>query len=231
MKKNSTSSIILTALSACCIWLVTDRIYVPRNQYVIELHLRSPSGINTVDYSDVIDDESFTPEETTTIKSFYDWLVKTSRSGQDVIKQFEKLKLVGYMPTKDDVPTVGWGTTRINGTSVKLGQKITVEHAQELFEKDLAYFEKIVDSQVKVPITQGQFDALVSFCYNVGDGAFKNSTLLRKLNAKDYVGASEEFQRWTKQKGKVLRGLVVRRHLEKQLFCKDLTRNEGNMNG
>jgi hypothetical protein len=71
---------------------------------------------------------------------------------------------------------------------------------------------------VKVPLTQNQFDALVSLVYNIGQTAFSNSTLLKKLNAKDYQGAADQFLRWNKGGGKVMKGLVRRREAERALF-------------
>ena len=83
---------------------------------------------------------------------------------------------------------------------------------------DLAWVEVAVHKYVKVPLNQNQYDALCSFVYNLGATNFKNSTLLKKLNKKDYNGAANELPRWNKQKGKVLRGLTIRRQLEKDLF-------------
>ncbi|WP_312069487.1 lysozyme, partial [Acinetobacter sp.] len=77
-----------------------------------------------------------------------------------------------------------------------------------------------VNNLVKVPLSQNQFDALVSLTYNIGSTAFKNSTLLKKLNAKDYAGAADQFLRWNKGGGKVLKGLVRRREAERALFLK-----------
>jgi len=144
--------------------------------------------------------------------------MKTSIKGQEIIKEFEELRLEAYLPTPNDVLTIGWGTTRIDGRPVQEGEKIKRERAQDLFNKDLIYFENSVTKLVKVYLTQDQFDALVSFVYNIGVGAFSKSTLLKKLNNKDYNGAQKEFKRWNKQAGKVLRGLVKRRELEAKLF-------------
>lgn len=145
---------------------------------------------------------------------------KTSKAGQDIIKQFEGLRLVGYMPTPNDVPTCGYGSTRIHGRKVILGEHITIEEAQEQLELDLLQFEDVINNSVKTPLTQNQFDALVSFTYNVGSGNFKSSTLLKLLNAGNYKGAADQFVRWNKQAGKELPGLTKRRLMEKDLFLK-----------
>lgn len=112
--------------------------------------------------------------------------------------------------------TIGYGHT--NG--VKKGQKITKEEAEAYLREDVKKFENGVNKYVSAPLTQNQFDALVSFCFNCGLGAFKNSTLRKKLNAKDYAGAGKELLRWNKAGGVVLGGLKRRRNAEKALFDK-----------
>ena len=109
---------------------------------------------------------------------------------------------------------------RKNGVKVKKGDKCTLEQAKSYFAHDLKSFEKTVNDSVKVPLSQNQFDALVSLTYNIGSTAFKNSTLLKKLNAKDFTGAADQFLRWNKGGGKVLKGLVRRREAERALFLK-----------
>lgn len=140
--------------------------------------------------------------------------MKTAKPGRDLIKDFEKLRLVAYLPTPDDVWTIGWGHTK----GVKQGDVCTVEQAEQYLTEDLDWSEWAVNTLVKVPINQNQFDALVSFTFNLGAGNFSQSTLLRKLNGGDYVGAALEFPRWNKQAGKVLAGLVRRRKAEQTLF-------------
>jgi len=137
----------------------------------------------------------------------------TSQKGLDLIKSFEGLRLSAYK-CPADVWTIGYGTT----AGVKQGQTITKERADELLREDVARFEAQVLRLVKVPLTQGQFDALTSFVYNLGAGNLGNSTLLRLLNAGDYKGAAAQFDRWNKAGGKVLAGLVRRRAAERALF-------------
>lgn len=143
-----------------------------------------------------------------------------SKTGIGLISSFEGIRLNAY----DDgvgVWTIGIGTTVYpNGIKVKKGDKCTLEQAKEYFAHDLNRFEASVNNLVKVPLSQNQFDALVSLTYNIGSGNFASSTLLKKLNAKDYQGAADQFPRWNKAKGKVLNGLVRRREAERALFLK-----------
>lgn len=136
-----------------------------------------------------------------------------SQKGLDLIKSFEGLRLSAYK-CPADVWTIGYGAT----AGVKPGQTITKERAEELLREDVKRFEGYVDRLVKVPLTQGQFDALVSFAYNLGPGALEKSTLLDQLNRGDYDSAAAQFDRWTKAGGKELPGLVKRRAAERALF-------------
>ena len=95
---------------------------------------------------------------------------------------------------------------------------VTQEQADALLAADIQRFEKGVAALLKVQVTQGQFDALVSFSFNCGLGNLESSTLLRKLNAGDVDGAAAEFPRWNKAGGSVLRGLTLRREAEQRLF-------------
>lgn len=144
----------------------------------------------------------------------------TSDVGVDLISGFEGTRFKAY----DDgvgVWTIGTGTTVYpNGVKVKQGDTCTPEQAKTYFKHDLAKFEKTVNESVTVPLTQNQFDALVSLTYNIGSGAFNNSTLLKKLNKGDYQGAADQFLAWKKAGGKVLPGLVRRREAERALFLK-----------
>ena len=141
----------------------------------------------------------------------------TSKNGKDIIKKYEGFRAAAYV-CPAGVVTIGYGTTKINGKPVSENMKITTAEANVLLDEDLFIFEKHVNDLVKVDLTQNQFDALVSFVYNVGPGAFKKSTLLKKLNLEDYEGAANEFPRWNKANKKVLPGLTRRRATEKELF-------------
>lgn len=134
------------------------------------------------------------------------------------IKGYEKCRLKAYMPTADDVPTIGWGST---GPDIKLGTTWTQAQADARFAADLTRFaSKVTGLLGTAPTTQSQFDALVSFAYNVGysDGGLKTSTLLRMHKDGDYEGAANQFQRWNKQAGRVLNGLTKRRSAEADIY-------------
>ena len=145
--------------------------------------------------------------------------MKTSKAGLDLIKQFESFRAAPYLCSAG-VPTIGYGTTVYpNGIKVKLSdQKITQQLAESFLQFHVNAIEKDVSKLVKVTLTQNQFDALVSFVYNVGLGAFGDSTLLKLLNAGDIDGTSKQFERWNKAGGKVSNGLTRRRNAEKALF-------------
>ena len=148
------------------------------------------------------------------------WEMKTSENGKNLIKQFEGKRLSAY----DDgvgVWTIGYGTIKYpNGLRVKRGDTCTDAQANTYFNNDLITFENAVNRLVKVKLNQNQFDALVSFTYNLGETNLYKSTLLKKLNAGDYIGASNEFEKWNKASGRVLTGLTRRRKAEKELFLK-----------
>ena len=134
----------------------------------------------------------------------------------DFIKGYEKCKLVAYMPTPNDRPTIGWGST---GPDIRLGMTWTRAQADDRFEADLAKFSAGVSKLLgAAPTTQGQFDALTSFAYNCGLEALKTSTLLRMHKDGEYENARLQFGRWNKQAGKVLNGLTKRRAAEAEIY-------------
>lgn len=139
--------------------------------------------------------------------------MKISSKGLDIIKVSESCKLTAYRCAANKI-TIGWGSTK----NVKMGMCITQEQADKRLLEDINVAEKAVSSLVRVKLTQNQFDALTSFVFNIGNGNFSNSTLLKKLNAGNYKAASEEFKRWNKADGKVLSGLTTRRKKETELF-------------
>lgn len=144
--------------------------------------------------------------------------MQTSDKGIALIKQFEGCKLTAYQDSVG-VWTIGYGWTQpVDGKSIRAGMTIKQETAERLLKTGLVSYESDVSRLVKVGLTQGQFDALVSFTYNLGARSLSTSTLLRKLNAGDYVGAADEFIRWNKAGGKVLNGLTRRREAERALF-------------
>lgn len=140
--------------------------------------------------------------------------VKLSSSGQGVIKEAEGLELEAYQDT-GGVWTIGYGHT---GPEARPGARISEEEANELLARDVQEAENIINKHVKVPLSQNQFDALASFAYNVGEGQFMNSTLLRKLNDGQYSSVPVELDRWVYDNGQVVKGLINRREKEKKLF-------------
>jgi lysozyme len=149
-------------------------------------------------------------------------ITKISDNGIELIKRFEGLSLKPYLcPAK--IPTIGYGNTFYkNGKKVTLNDKpITEQKAVEMLKQSLEKFEQYVDSYCIDTITQNQFDAIVSFCYNVGPANLKSSTLLKKVNANaNDETIRAEFMKWTKGGGKVLKGLVTRRTAEADLYFK-----------
>ncbi|MEP8955170.1 lysozyme [Enterobacter hormaechei] len=144
--------------------------------------------------------------------------MQTSEKGIALIKQFEGCKLTAYQDSVG-VWTIGYGWTQpVDGKPIRAGMTIKQETAERLLKNGLVSYESDVSRLVKVGVNQGQFDALVSFTYNLGARSLSTSTLLRKLNAGDYAGAADEFMRWNKAGGKVLNGLTRRREAERALF-------------
>lgn len=144
--------------------------------------------------------------------------MKTSQAGIDLIHSFEQLRLKAYPDpgSKDGKPyTVGWGST---GSDIGPGTLWTKEKADQRFASDLSKFEQAVSLLVKVPLTQYQFDAIVSFTYNLGIGSLKSSTMLKMLNEGDYSNAGLQLLRWTKNDGVEMAGLVRRRKAELKMF-------------
>ena len=139
-----------------------------------------------------------------------------SENGINLIKRFEGCRLKAYR-CPAGVLTIGYGHT---GCDVSNGMVISQEKAENMLKMDLTVHCNNVSKLVKVPITQNQFDALVSFEFNVGYGALSTSTLLRLLNQGKYTEASKQFERWVYAGGKPLEGLKKRRIAEKELFLR-----------
>lgn len=145
--------------------------------------------------------------------------MKISEKGLGLIKEFEGLVLKPY---KDAVgiATIGYGNTYYeDGRKVSLSDPaITEERATELLKMVVKRYEDAINRYVQVPITQNQFDALVSFAYNVGNENVRKSTLMKLLNRKQYTEAADQLLRWNKAGGKTLKGLTRRRQAERTLF-------------
>lgn len=138
-----------------------------------------------------------------------------NRDGLELIKSFEGCKLKAYI-CPAGVLTIGFGST---GSHVKPGMVITMQQAEELLRSDLRRFEDYVAAKC-APATDNQFSALVSFAFNVGEGALDKSTLRRMHLEGNYEAAAGQFARWNKAGGKVLSGLTRRRAAEAALYRK-----------
>jgi lysozyme len=143
-----------------------------------------------------------------------------SQNGLDLIKKFEGFRSHPYLCSAG-IPTIGYGSTYYeNGVRVKLSDSpISEEWAEELLKKNVVHYDVAVNSLTRDDITQNQYDALVSFAYNVGVTNFKNSTLLKRVNAnpKD-PNITNQFMKWIRAGGRVIKGLILRRREEAQLY-------------
>lgn len=152
-------------------------------------------------------------------------VIRTSPTGIELIEGFEKLWITAYL-CPAGVPTIGFGTTRYpNGVKVKMGDRCSYNNAVEYLQYDLRRIETAVDNMTRDDIRQNQFDALVSFCYNLGEGALRGSTLLRLVNDKKTLpdAITAEFLKWDNMhvNGKLVTnvpGLTRRRKVEAYLY-------------
>lgn len=145
--------------------------------------------------------------------------MKTSQNGLNLIESFEGFKEAPYLDSKG-IPTIGIGSTRYeNGDAVTMNDSpISRDRAFELLSFHLAKDEDCINLAVKVNLTQGQFDALACFTYNVGEGNFLSSTLLKNVNVQNFTDAAEQFLRWDRAGGVEIPGLLRRRQAERSLF-------------
>ena len=149
-------------------------------------------------------------------------LIGKKVSAINLIKQFEGLKLTSY-PDTGGIYTIGFGNTinKDTGQAIKQGDKIDLATAERWLKLDVAEREKKIKALIKVPINENMKAALVSLAYNIGNGAFASSTLLRLLNSgADKKLVADQFLRWNKVQGKEVKGLTNRRKLEQELFLK-----------
>jgi lysozyme len=155
-----------------------------------------------------------------------------SPAGVKALEQHEGLELEAYLDAAG-IYTIGYGHT--GSEYAQPGTKITKQKARELLKQDIKEAEDAVNRLVKVGLNQPSFDALVSLVFNIGVGAFARSTLLKKLNSGDYLGAADQFNRWVFANGKKLNGLVKRRAAERAMFLSGVNilstddENEGNI--
>lgn len=154
--------------------------------------------------------------------------MQMSPHGLELLEQWEGFKLTVYKDSAG-LPTIGVGhlltkselssgKITINGVPVKYGNGLTEQQVTDLLGQDVGPASAAVNGGVKVPLNQNQFDALVSFTFNVGVGAFNSSTLLKVLNQKQYDQVPTQLLRWTRAGGQVVQGLVNRRNNEIKLW-------------
>ncbi len=149
---------------------------------------------------------------------------KCNQAGHDIIKSSEGFEPKAYYATEEEkrkkLLSIGYGFTYYaDGSPIKKGDTMTREEADKLFDNHiLAVYEDKVDKLVTSELTDNQFSALVSLCYNIGSGNLKNSTLLALVNYGKFKQAAEEFLKWDKQNKRVLKGLTDRRIKERRLF-------------
>lgn len=147
--------------------------------------------------------------------------MKLNKDGKDLIKSFEGCRLVSYKCSANK-DTIGYGNTFYeDGSPVLPGHRITKQKAEQLFEIIAKDFENKVAKHIKTILTENQFSALVSFCYNVGEANLQKSTLLKMVNFNpNNPLIKSEFLKWNKAGGKVLDGLTRRREAEANLYFK-----------
>ena len=140
-------------------------------------------------------------------------MMTTSNQGKNLIKESEGLRLEAYL-CPANIPTIGWGHTK----GVKLGQHITVQQAEDMLVEDIAPIERLLNG-LKINFRQEQFDALVSWIFNFGEGKFKGSTMYKRIiaNAKDEE-ITDQMVKWINAAGRPLLGLIKRRVAEANLF-------------
>ena len=154
--------------------------------------------------------------------------MQVGAAGKALFREWEGLELEEYLDS-GGAPTIGIGhlltrSERLSGKIILQGQSVryrnglTVQQCLDLLDQDLAPAEQAVNAGVRVALNQNQFDALVSFTFNVGDSAFRNSTLLRQLNAGHHDPVPVQLRRWVKDNGKVVQGLIKRREKEIELW-------------
>lgn len=149
-------------------------------------------------------------------------VTRIDKAGMDLITKWEGLKLSPYLCSAK-VPTIGYGSTRYeNGQRIQMTDKaITKERAIELFKNTLIQFERDVDAFTTDSVNQNQFNALVSFAYNLGSTALRNSTLLKKVNTNpNDKTIANEFNKWVNAGGRRLQGLINRRADEVKMYFK-----------
>ena len=145
-------------------------------------------------------------------------ILSLSAAGLLSIAGYEGFKDTAYIPISGDIPTIGFGHA---DKRIPLATRISVTDALGLLNKDTKQAQDAIKRCVHVPLSQNEYDAYTSLAFNIGSGAFCSSTLVKKLNQSDYVGACNEIQRWHYFRGRSLDGLVKRRQAEFELCVRE----------
>ena len=205
----------ICSLGLATMSLAESKIYEPSNNLVKDLELKRLDDSLTINLRNF---ENYTPP--TQIKP-QPKVKPVSDIAVNLVKEFEGFKDYAYIDT-DGTPVIGYGLSKIDGVPVKVGDRITPSQADAALNAHLQEIQQELDKVVKVELSDRQFSALASISFNVGVGAIKDSTLLRKINAKDYTAAANEFLRWDKanMRGRLVQlpGLSRRRAAERKLF-------------
>ena len=149
--------------------------------------------------------------------------MRISKEGLALIKKFERCptdehgNVISYRCAAN-VPTIGYGSTKYKGQPVEDNMKISMKEAEDLLKHEMDEYEGYVNHMVKVDLKQNEFDSLVAWVFNLGPSNFSSSTLLQKINMKDWDDVPNQIKRWNKAGGKVLQGLIRRREAEALLF-------------
>lgn len=148
--------------------------------------------------------------------------MEIAQNGIDLVKHFEGLYLTAYPdPATHAEPfTIGYGTTVYpDGSKVKLGESISLQQAEDYLKYDLNVTAQQIEKLITSTLTQNQIDSLISFSYNVGVGSLRRSTLRKKVNSNPSDSSiKDEFMKWNKGNGKIMRGLTLRREAEAELY-------------
>lgn len=216
MNKYLDGAIVLTSvcsLGLTSISIAESNIYQPSHHVVKDMQLQRLNNSLTINLRDSEIDLVPTPEKPQP-KPVSDIAV-------NLIKEFEGFKDYAYIDT-DGTPVIGYGLSRIAGKPVQIGDRISPTEADTALNHHLQEIQRELDQIVKVSLSERQLSALASISFNVGINSIKTSTLIRKVNAKDYAGAANEFLRWDKAnlRGRLVQmpGLARRRQAERQLF-------------
>lgn len=216
MNKYLDGAIVLTSvcsLGLTSISIAESNIYQPSDHVVKDMQLQRLNNSLTINLRDSEIDLVPTPEKPQP-KPVSDIAV-------NLIKEFEGFKDYAYIDT-DGTPVIGYGLSRIAGKPVQIGDRISPTEADTALNHHLQEIQRELDQIVKVSLSERQLSALASISFNVGINSIKTSTLIRKVNAKDYAGAANEFLRWDKAnlRGRLVQmpGLARRRQAERQLF-------------